>query len=59
MDYKIYIFSDDILKGLTKFDLEKLNLIFARTLNYISSFQILPLEKGKDILVEGNEIIFF
>lgn len=58
MDYKIYIFSDDILKGLTKFDLEKLNLIFARTLNNISSFQILPLEKGKDILVEGNEIIF-
>lgn len=58
MDYKICIFSDEILKGLTKFDLEKLNLIFARTLNNISSLQMLPLKESKDFSIQENTIIF-
>lgn len=58
MQYKVYIFSDEILKGVSKFDLEKLNLIFARTLNDISSFQILPYQEEKNLATKENEIVF-
>ena len=49
MDFKVYIFSDNVLSGLTKFDLAKLNLVFARSLCNICHFEILPLEKQKDL----------
>lgn len=58
MDFKVYIFSDNVLSGLTKFDLAKLNLVFARSLCNICHFEILPLEKQKDLQFENSCVVF-
>lgn len=58
MDFKVYIFSDNVFSGLTKFDLAKLNLVFARSLCNICHLEILPLEKQKDLQFENCCIVF-
>ena len=58
MEFKIYIFSDNVLSGLTKFDLTKLNLLFARNLCNICHVEILPLAKQKELLFEDSSIVF-
>ncbi len=58
MDYKVYIFSENVLNGITNFDLKKLNFIFARTLTTMSRFEILPLDSSKNLTLSQNNIIF-
>ena len=58
MDFKVVVFSDNVLKGFTNFDLQKLNEIFANCLVDMEKLDFLPIEKSSSFVCENNNIIF-
>ncbi len=58
MNFKVFVFSDNILKGTTNFNLQKLNYIFANCFVDMDSFNILPMKLSNSFVNDGNNIIF-
>lgn len=59
MEYKVFIFSDDIIKGQAQFDFEKFNKICAYRLIDISEFIIEKFDLEKSFLENDKNLIIF
>lgn len=59
MEYKVFIFSDSIVKGQAQFDFEKFNNICAYKLINISQFIIENFDLEKSFLENNKDLIIF
>ena len=59
MDYKVFVFSDEVLKGRLKFDYELFNQICLYNLVNITYFQVDKYDEKKDFVQTDENLIVF
>lgn len=59
MDYKVFVFSDEVLKGRLKFDYELFNQICLYNLVNITYFQVDKYDEKKDFIQTDENLIVF